>query len=218
MPDTKTVELFDGGQSVGTATVDGSGNWSKALTLSAGSHALTGKATDLAGNESGASSTVNLKSGDSTTPTLPDLLDDSGSSSSDNVTNDSTPRIKSGVTLTGPNSVVPPDASLNRYEVERKTGAGSWSKVVDVADSSMTIVVNGSTKEWSYTLQEPSALVNATHQYRARWRDKSGGYSGYGSILSVIIDTTAPSSPAITSHYNGYVFTGTSFTITGTSS
>jgi hypothetical protein len=218
MPDTKTVELFDGGQSVGTATVDGSGNWSKALTLSAGSHALTGKATDLAGNESGASSTVNLKSGDSTTPTLPDLLDDSGSSSSDNVTNDSTPRIESSITLTGPNSVQPPDATMSRYEVERKTGSGSWSKVVDVASSSMTITGSVANKKWAYTLQEGSALSNATHQYRARWKDKGGGYSSYGSTLSVVVDTTAPSSPAITSHSNGYVFTGTGFTIAGTSS
>jgi hypothetical protein len=54
-----TVTLYDtdGTTSLGTATADGSGNWSiTASTLSAGSHTVTAKASDAAGNVSSASS------------------------------------------------------------------------------------------------------------------------------------------------------------------
>lgn len=51
-----TVELFDGTSSRGTAQAGADGEWSKALTgVSDGSHTYTAKATDGAGNVSGAS-------------------------------------------------------------------------------------------------------------------------------------------------------------------
>jgi hypothetical protein len=51
-----TVEVFDGGASKGTATANGSGNWSKALTgVADGPHTYTARARDAAGNTSNAS-------------------------------------------------------------------------------------------------------------------------------------------------------------------
>ncbi|MBC3875799.1 Ig-like domain-containing protein [Undibacterium flavidum] len=67
-----SVELFDtGGVTVlGTTTADGSGNWSiTSSKLASGSHTLTAKATDIAGNVSAASASTIVKI-DTTAPAL----------------------------------------------------------------------------------------------------------------------------------------------------
>src|SRR5204862_1609476 len=68
-----TVTVFDGTAAVGTGTVDASGKWTLATTgsLSEGTHTLTVKATDAAGNTGSASAltlTVDL-----TAPTVPSI-------------------------------------------------------------------------------------------------------------------------------------------------
>ena len=217
MPDATSITLYDGASNLGTSSVDGSGNWSKSATLSAGDHSLKATAIDSAGNTSGYSAIVNLKSGDSTAPNVPDLLDDSGSSSTDNITNDSTPRVQFAVSLTGPNSVMPPDGAVKQLILEQEKSGAGYSEVSNIATASLTITSSGSTKNWIYT-HTNSTMPNGGWNFRAKWRDSNNAYSGYGSVLAMTIDTTAPSSPAITSHTNGYVFTGTSFTISGTAS
>jgi len=53
------IKVYDGTTQVGTATTNSSGAWSVTTSaLSAGSHALTAKATDVAGNVSAASTVV----------------------------------------------------------------------------------------------------------------------------------------------------------------
>ncbi len=67
-----TVTLYDtdGTTVLGTATADGSGNWSiTSSVLSAGSHTLTAKSTDVAGNTSSASSGLSITI-DTTAPTV----------------------------------------------------------------------------------------------------------------------------------------------------
>ncbi|HGK4675002.1 TPA: BapA/Bap/LapF family large adhesin [Kluyvera georgiana] len=56
------VEIFDNGKSIGTTTADGSGNWTftPLVPLLTGTHVLTAKATDAAGNVSGSSSSRTL--------------------------------------------------------------------------------------------------------------------------------------------------------------
>ena len=67
-PDER-VELFDGGASRGTATADPSGVWSKTLTgIADGSHVYTTKASDAAGNTSGASAPPRTVKVDTTVP------------------------------------------------------------------------------------------------------------------------------------------------------
>src|SRR4029079_1388018 len=73
-----TVTLYDtnGSTVLGTAVADGSGNWSiTSATLSEGSHSLTAKQTDLAGNVSVASSALSVTI-DTTVaaPSAPDLI------------------------------------------------------------------------------------------------------------------------------------------------
>ncbi|NLQ17935.1 DUF4347 domain-containing protein [Marinomonas sp. M1K-6] len=67
-----TVKLYDtnGTTELGSTTADGSGNWSiTSSTLTAGSHTLTAKATDAAGNVGSASAGLTV-SIDTTAPTL----------------------------------------------------------------------------------------------------------------------------------------------------
>src|SRR5207248_8838893 len=92
-----TVTLFDT-YSLPDAlpiTADGLGNWSiTSSTLSSGSHTLTTKQTDIAGNTSTASTGL-VVTVDTTAaaPSAPDMTaaSDTGSSSTDNITNNTTP-------------------------------------------------------------------------------------------------------------------------------
>ncbi|MBN9560166.1 MAG: Ig-like domain repeat protein [Alphaproteobacteria bacterium] len=67
-----TVTVWDGATSVGSATVDGGGNWIAAVTLTSedGTHSLTAKETDAAGNTGIASSAVDYTL-DTTPPDAP---------------------------------------------------------------------------------------------------------------------------------------------------
>ena len=92
-----TVTLFDtnGTTVLGSTTADGSGNWSiTSSTLSGGSHTLTAKQTDLAGNTSVASAGLAVTV-DTIAPSggAPDLAaaSDSGVSSTDNITDVTAP-------------------------------------------------------------------------------------------------------------------------------
>ena len=54
-----TVKVYDGATLLGSATADGSGNWSyTTAALTNGAHSLTATATDVAGNTSAASAAL----------------------------------------------------------------------------------------------------------------------------------------------------------------
>ncbi|NVM76280.1 hypothetical protein FHW83_002075 [Duganella sp. SG902] len=92
------VALYDGDTLLGTALADKNGAWSitSSVTLADGVHSLTAKATDVAGNVSLASPAFKLTVDTATAaPTLLDLAtaSDKGASTSDNITNLTTPVI-----------------------------------------------------------------------------------------------------------------------------
>ncbi len=63
------VKVFDGTTEIGTATANGSGVWAYTTgTLAAGSHNLTARATDAAGNTGTASAVVTASTGTGTSP------------------------------------------------------------------------------------------------------------------------------------------------------
>ena len=92
-----TVKVYDGVTLLGSATADGSGNWSyTTAALTNGAHSLTATATDVAGNTSAASSALSVTI-DTTAPVTPAIAafsTDSGTVG-DGITNDNT------LTLTG---------------------------------------------------------------------------------------------------------------------
>jgi len=177
-----------GGQQVGTATANSSGAWSTTTSaLSAGSHVLTAKATDIAGNVSAASAAVDpVIGGSSGTPgsgtpgsgsgaTLPAapkiaLFSRDSGVAGDHITSDNT------VTLTG------------------SATAKSTVKVYDGTTpiGSVTADANGA---WTYTT---SALPDGKHSFTAT-DTVSGATSAKSAPLALTVDTAAPDAPLLLS-------------------
>src|SRR4029077_11088589 len=143
-----TVKVYDGATLLGSATADGSGNWSyTTAALANGAHSLTATATDVAGNTSAASAALNvtIDTSVSVTPAIASYSTDSGVVG-DHITNDNT------LTLVG------------------STEAGSVVKVYDGATLLGSATADGS-GNWSYTT---AALTNGVHSLTATATDVAG--------------------------------------------
>jgi hypothetical protein len=164
-----TVVLYDtdGGTVLGTGVADGSGSWSITSTaLSEGSHTLRARQTDTAGNTSlfSASLGVTIDTG-AAPPSAPDLAEasDSGSSSTDDITSVSSPR----VTGTGAES----GAMVTLYDTDGTTVLGTGT-----ADGGGNWSINS------------SALTVGTHTLTARQTDRAGNTSAPSPALVVTIE------------------------------
>ena len=169
-----TVSLYRGGNGVGSGVADSSGNWSFASGAT-GSGPLTALATDVAGNVSSASAALSNVTIDSTPPASPspDLLvaDDSGNSSTDNVTSVTTPRFSGTVT------------------------SGDYVKLYDGMDG--PIIGTATAANWTIT---SSALASGLHYIQARAEDIAGNLSVYSAPLPVTIsNSTGPTINYVTS-------------------
>ena len=172
-----TVTLYDtdGTTVLGTGTATG-GNWSiTSSALSAGSHNVTAKATDAAGNTSSASIAlaVEIDSAAPIAPSAPDLNagSDSGTSSSDDITFDTTP------TFTG---TAESGSTVTLYDTDGTTALGTGT-----ADGG---------GNWSIT---SSVLSAGSHTVTAKAVDVAGNTSSASVGLAVVIDTTAPTGLAL---------------------
>ena len=171
------MAVYDGTTQLGTATTNSSGAWSYTTgALATGSHSLTARAADAAGNTGAASAVVTASTGTSPTPTQPaaprinSFSNDSGTAG-DRITNDNT------LTLSG------------------TAAANGTVKVFDGTTQVGTATANSS-GAWSYTT---SALTDGNHSLTAKVTDASGNTSAASSALAVTIDTTAPTAPKISS-------------------
>ncbi|MFC5349711.1 Ig-like domain-containing protein, partial [Azospirillum lipoferum] len=165
------VTLYDNGTAVGAGTATASGSWSiTSTTLSSGDHTLTATAVDVAGNTSTASTGLTVTI-DSTIAAPTGLAlaagSDTGSGSSDGITNVITPTV---------------------------TGTAEANSVVTLYDG--TVVVGAGTANgsgvWSIT---SAALGSGGHTLTARAVDLAGNSSTASGSLTVTIDTTAPGAP-----------------------
>ena len=170
-----TITLFDGTTEVGTGISHsdrGCGS-PPASTLADGTHSITAKATDVAGNVSAASAalSVTIDTIAPAAPSAPDLVaaSDSGVSNTDNITNVTRP------TFTG------------------TAEAGSTVTLYDGATAIGTGVATA-TGHWTITA---STLANGTHSITAKATDVAGNVSAASAALSVTIDTTAPAAPTV---------------------
>jgi large repetitive protein len=214
MPGAKKVHVYDGATLKGSPTVDVGGNWSlSGVSLGTGSHDLIAKSEDLAGNIS--SQTIKrILVGETATPSI-ELLDDSGSSSSDKVTNDNTPRLRAVLTLTIPGGAAACSSnSVKEFKLYKyNTVTSAW----DVAGTISSVSFDG-LKKYDGTFQVTVALAEGAHKLAFTWVDQLNNESARGADISVTIDTTAPNAPVISSVSDGQVFVGTSVNISGTAS
>ena len=144
------ITLLDGATTIGTTTASGAGAWSIISTaLAQGKHAITAKATDIAGNAGVASAALSVTI-DTTAPVAPSAPDltaasDDGASNTDNKTSITTPvfagTAEAGSTVTlldGAKSIGTATASaLGAWTIKSSTlavGAHSiTAKATDVA-------------------------------------------------------------------------------------
>ncbi|MBD3886032.1 choice-of-anchor L domain-containing protein [Phormidium tenue FACHB-886] len=169
-----TIELYDGATKIGSTTVAVNGTWSiTPATLALGSHDISAKQIDKAGNVS-ANSAILDSPNKVTIVEIPlantlDLItiDDTGSSSTDNVTKTNTP------TITG------------------KASLGSTVEVYDGATKLGTATTDAS-GNWSYTA---FALADGSHPITAKAIDIYGNEGPVSAALSLTIDTAAPGKP-----------------------
>lgn len=162
-----TVTLYEGTTTLGSALATG-GNWSTTVSLAAGSHPITAKATDVAGNMSAGSSalSVTIVTAPPSTPSTPDLVasSDTGASSIDDITSDTTP------TFSG------------------TADAGNTVTLYDGASAVGSATATGGS--WTITT---SALTGGVHSISAKATDAGGTPSGSSGAISVTIDTVDPS-------------------------
>ena len=159
-----TITIRDGHDVLGTTRADAHGHWSFTSTaLEDGDHRLTAIVTDAAGNHRRASSALKV-SIDTATPDAPTIdLDsgsDTGSSSIDNLTKDSTP-VLTGTAEAGATVTIKDGATT--LGTTTSDNAGIWSFVTD-------------------------SLANGTHSLTAVATDAAGN-TGSPATLSIIIDT-----------------------------
>jgi hypothetical protein len=174
-----TVDIYDDGTFLQTVTAATDGTWTATLaTLADGGHPLTATATDTSGNTSSVSDTltVTVDTGSPNQPTIDlDAASDTGSSSTDDITSDTTP------TLSG------------------LAEPGSSVQVLD-GSTSLGTAVAGSGGTWTLT---PAALSSATHSFTASATDAAGNASGTSAALPVVVDTVAPVVSLVTTIANG---------------
>jgi len=174
-----TINVYDGLTLLGTTTANASGNWTYQVSsnLSETTHSFTVRASDAAGNLSDPSTPFTLTI--STTPPAPPVItavvDDVGSISgpltNGQATNDNLPTL-SGTAVAG---------SLVRI-YDGTTLLGS------------VVATNGS---WSFT--PATALSDGPHALKATASDAVGNPSADSSVFNIVVDATAPNTPAITS-------------------
>ena len=168
-----TVEIFDGTTQIGTAAVNSSGVWSfVTATLADGSHSLTSKAMDTAGNLSVASTALNITV-DTVSPGAPALLSFSPDS---NVVGD-------GIT------------NVNHVTLNGAAAAGGTVKIYDGTTLIGSAVANSS-GTWSFAT---ATLSDGKHTFTGKAIDAAGNLSVASGALNVTIDTVAPNAPGFSS-------------------
>lgn len=162
------------------ATVHEDGTWTipdqDFSSLADGPILVVATEVDAAGNEGpGVSTTLTLDRTPPMAPPLVDLTDDTdtGSSSTDDLTNDSTPTF-----MAPPGTGVPGDLVTIFVDGE-PAGTGVVAE------------------DGSYTITLTSSLAEGPHAVTASFTDPAGNEGPASPILSIEIDTTAPNSLAI---------------------
>jgi large repetitive protein len=163
-----TVKLYDGVTQVGSATADGSGNWSiTSSTLAEGDHALAATAVDAAGNVSTASGPLDVMV-DTTAPTLAITSDVAALKAGESATITFTFSEDPGTTFTAG------DATVSGGTLGAISGTGLTRTAVFTPDANVN---NG------------TAGITVAH---GAYTDAAGNAGTAGTTPSLSFDTLAP--------------------------
>ncbi|KAA0182516.1 type I secretion C-terminal target domain-containing protein, partial [Cupriavidus gilardii] len=178
-----TVRIFNGTTLVGTATADGTGNWSFTPTtaLADGSYSLTAVATDAAGNASGSSTAFDLTidtAAPAATLAITGMTDDTGTAG-DWTTGDTAP------TFSGTLSA--PLADGDRVEVSYDGGT-TWTQAT----------VNGTSWSWSAPNHQ---FADGNHSVTVRLIDAAGNIGASSDTQTFTISTNV--APEVSAQESG---------------
>ena len=182
-----TVELVAaGGAVLASGGADATGAFAIGVALAEGSHTVTARATDAAGNTGAGSSAVDVLV-DRTAPGLPAVVSpgDAG--------------LLGAADLPGGNVAV----------------SGTAEPLAEVAvevDGAVTLVLADASGAWSLAV----ALADGVHTVRAAATDAAGNGSGYGAFVTFTVDTVAPAAPVVASPAAGTLTNAASVTVSGT--
>ena len=166
-----TVAIYDGNTKIGTVSAGTDGSWTFSTnSLSTGSHTLTAKATDLAGNVSASSAgmKVSVATPGSVSPTKITSFSNDTGKAGDGITSDNTLKL-AGTAASNSKVVI--------YDGAQKLGTVTSDK-------------NGA---WSFTT---ATLKDGSHNFVAKVTDKAGQVGAASSVTKVTIDTHAPKAPS----------------------
>lgn len=173
------ITIKDGSTIIGTTTANASGAWSftPGQALDQGSHTLTVTAKDAAGNTSNPSSSFAVVV-DSVAPTAPLIL-----TVTDN-TAPSTGLINSGQATNETRPAL--------------TGSGEVGALITVYNNGSAIGTTtvGAGGSWSFT--PTASLGNGSHILTVTATDAAGNISNASGGFTLLVDTTAPVAPVIT--------------------
>ena len=172
-----TVTVYQDGVALGTATANGSGAWTYHDTntlLDAHNYSFTATATDVAGNNSGASSALvaHIDTAAPNAPVITGLSNDSGSSGSDGIT---------------------------KYTSLALSGTAEANSIVSITLGGNVIgsATTDGSGNWTYT--DTGKVNGNTYSYTATATDVAGNISGASSAFVAKVDTVAPSAPVVVS-------------------
>ncbi len=172
--DVDNSGAFNGGDvSLGTATVAG-GVWTvtSGTALADGVHNIRADATDVAGNQAAASAALAITI-DTVAPAAPTGLDlatadDTGSSTSDNITS-----VNTALTI---------------------TGSAAANAVVTVLDGAVSLGTATADGAGNFTF-DTGLFADGVHSITATQVDLAGNVSAASTALPITVDTTAPTVP-----------------------
>jgi hypothetical protein len=161
------IELFDGATSLGTVTANAQGKFTKDVDLAGGAHSITARSTDTAGNVSAASTVLNIVV-DSSAPAAPAALDlavedDTGASTTDNVT--------------------------DRTSALTISGTGEAGTVVELFDGSTSL--GTTTVGTNGTFSRDVSLSPGVHSITARATDSAGNLGTSSAPLEITVTPNA---------------------------
>jgi VCBS repeat-containing protein len=174
-----TVTLYNGTTAIGSAVVDGTGNWTITpdTALANGENTLTAVQTDKAGNISGPSTdyVLTVDTVPLTAPVVVEIIDDVGPIK--------TPLVNGSVT----------DDTTPTF-----TGTGKIGSTVTLYDTNGTTILGtgtvGQDGKWSITT---SALSEGPHSITIQATDDVGHSVGPSAPIVIDVDTTAPGNPTV---------------------